>query len=393
MAEALIDVFSNTGIPAELLHDQGTVFVGKVTKTLCELLNVKQIKTTAYHNVKQIKTTAYHPQANGILERWHSCLKDMLRKQEEGPREWDCLLKYCLLAYRATPHSGTLFSPYEVVHGRQLRGPLQALKEGWTGGELKFETSIDWVNQLRDTLAQLQKVAYDNDEKFKEGTKKVYDRGTVKRDYKPGGMVLLHTPSLSGNLSTVWEGPYEVMQVLSPTTYKLSVPGKRRHTLTTHVNRLKDWKIPQANIFSIVMARDSPDSDGPVGAVQLSEPKLEPAQEAEMQALLKQFKHVVCEKLGNTSPVTHTIDTGQEAPVQVHPYRIAPARKEELRLEIFSLRDEGIINYSQSPWSAPMVPVRKANGQIRLCIDFHGLNNITVLDPYQMPHVAVEEGV
>ena len=53
----------------------------------------------------------------------------------------------------------------------------------------------------------------------------------------------------------------------------------------------------------------------------------------------------------------------------------------------FSLRDEGIINYSQSPWSAPMVLVRKANGQIRLCIDFRGLNNITVPDTYQMPHV------
>ena len=120
MAEALIDVFSNTGIPA---HDQGTVFVGKVTKTLCELLNVKQIKTTAYN-----------PQTNGILERWHGCLKDMLRKQEEGPCEWDRLLKYCLLAYRASSHSATVFSPYELVHGRQLRGPLQALKEGWMGG-------------------------------------------------------------------------------------------------------------------------------------------------------------------------------------------------------------------------------------------------------------------
>ena len=85
--------------------------------------------------------------------------------------------------------------------------------------------------------------------------------------------------------------------------------------------------------------------------------------------------------------MTHTIDTGQEAPVQVHPYTIAPAWREELRQEIFSLRDEGIINYSQSPWSAPMVPVRKANGQITLCIDFCVLNNITVPDPYQMPHV------
>ena len=48
VAEALIDVFSNTGIPAELLHDQD--FFGKVTKTLCELLNVKQIKTIADHS-------------------------------------------------------------------------------------------------------------------------------------------------------------------------------------------------------------------------------------------------------------------------------------------------------------------------------------------------------
>ena len=92
-----------------------------------------------------------------------------------------------------------------------------------------------------------------------------------------------------------------------------------------HGKRVKDWKIPQANIFSVVMARDSSGSDGPVGAVQLSEPQLEPPQEGEMQELLKQFKHVVCEKLGNTRPVTHIIDTRQEAPVQVHPYRTAPA--------------------------------------------------------------------
>ena len=91
VAEALMEVFSNTGISAELLHDQGQVFMSKITTTLCGLLNIKQLKTTAYH-----------PQTNSILERWHGCLKNMLRKQEKGPREWDRLLKYCLLAYRAT---------------------------------------------------------------------------------------------------------------------------------------------------------------------------------------------------------------------------------------------------------------------------------------------------
>ena len=34
VAEALMEMFSNTGIPAERLHDQGQVFMGKVTTTL-----------------------------------------------------------------------------------------------------------------------------------------------------------------------------------------------------------------------------------------------------------------------------------------------------------------------------------------------------------------------
>ena len=94
-----------------------------------------------------------------------------------------------------------------------------------------------------------------------------------------------------------------------------------------------------------------------------------------------------CDKLGNASPVSHTVDTGQANPVQIHPYRIAPAWREELRKEIFKLKEEGIIQYSQSPWSAPMIPVRKSNGSIQLCIDYRALNEVTVPDPYQMPNI------
>ena len=82
---------------------------------------------------------------------------------------------------------------------------MQALKEGWTQGKLTFKTSIEWLNQLRDTLAELQKVSFQN-EKFKKETKGAYDKGTVKRSYELGARYL-HSPSLSGSLTTVWEGP------------------------------------------------------------------------------------------------------------------------------------------------------------------------------------------
>ena len=52
-----------------------------------------------------------YPQSNGVLERWHRCLKQMLRKIDKGQGQWDKLLKYCLLAYRETPHMVTGYSP------------------------------------------------------------------------------------------------------------------------------------------------------------------------------------------------------------------------------------------------------------------------------------------
>ena len=83
VAEGLMEVLAHTGIPKELLSDQETVFMGKVMKETCRLLNINKLKMTPYH-----------PQSNGILERWHRDLKGVLRKQENQREEWDKLLKY-----------------------------------------------------------------------------------------------------------------------------------------------------------------------------------------------------------------------------------------------------------------------------------------------------------
>ena len=79
----------------------------------------------------------------------------MLRKVEGGKGEWDRLLKYCLLTYRTTRHAATGFSPYELVHGGNPRGPLEAMKSGWVKGDLSFISAIEWVNDLGETLTIL----------------------------------------------------------------------------------------------------------------------------------------------------------------------------------------------------------------------------------------------
>ena len=64
VAEGLLEVIAHTSIPHELLSDQGSVFVGRLNKELCKLLDITKLKSTAYH-----------PQRYGVLEKWHLCLK------------------------------------------------------------------------------------------------------------------------------------------------------------------------------------------------------------------------------------------------------------------------------------------------------------------------------
>ena len=344
VAEGLTEVISHTGIPRELLTDQGSVFTGTLAKQVCELLSIKKLQTTAYH-----------PQSNGILERWHGSLKGMLRKLSGVGREWDRLLKFCLMCYRGTPHTATGFSPFELVHGYSMRGPLEAIKESWLQGELSFASTVLWVNDLRETLTRLYEQAGKNEGEYKRTSKKYYDKKAKNRTFQKGDMVLLHTPSLTGKLNSIWDGPYEVKGALSSTLYKIAVPHKRSRSQNVHINRLKLWQIPTANLFRVVVGQDSVGSDEPPGRVSLGQPGMSEAQQIELDNVLTAFHDVICDKLGQASGVDHTIETGQSAPVQAYPYRIAPAWKDELHREVRQLLDDGVIAPSYSPWSAPMV--------------------------------------
>ena len=62
-------------------------------------------------------------------------VKTALKKCKTRREEWDKLLKFVLFAYWCMPHSSTSFSPFEMIYGKRIRGPLDVLKEGWLCGE------------------------------------------------------------------------------------------------------------------------------------------------------------------------------------------------------------------------------------------------------------------
>ena len=69
-------------------------------------------------------------------------------------------------------------------------------------------------------------------------------------------------------------------------------------------------------------------------------------------------------------------------------YSLGVAELEILRAYIETNLNNGFIRPSTSPSGAPILFVRKPSGELRLCVDYRGLNNITIKNRYPLPLVG-----
>ena len=101
-------VISCHGVPSELLSDRGTAFLSRLMLDVYKLMGIRKSNTTAYH-----------PQTDGLVERFHCTLTDMLTKSaQQGGKDWDLRLPYVLFAYPSSPHTSTGESPFYLLYGR-----------------------------------------------------------------------------------------------------------------------------------------------------------------------------------------------------------------------------------------------------------------------------------
>ena len=152
VANCLVQLFSRVGVPREVLTDQGTNFLSTLLRQVYSLLGIKGIKTTPYH-----------PQTDGLVERFNRTLKTMLRRfVSQTGKDWDEWLLYLLFAYREVPQASTGFSPFELLYGRQVRGPLDLLKELWEGPKEENQNVALYVIQMRNRLEEMSALAHQN---------------------------------------------------------------------------------------------------------------------------------------------------------------------------------------------------------------------------------------
>ena len=318
VAEALLTFFSRVGIPSEILTDQGSNFTSQLLMEIYRLLHVHPIRTTPYL-----------PQTDGLVERFNQTLKSMLKKTtvEEG-KDWDRLIPYLLFAYQEVPQSSTGFSPFELVFGRPVRGPMDVLKETWEVDKKSSESIVSYVLSVREKFDKMAELVEENLKEAQQTQKRWYDQNACQRKFQAGDQVLVLLPSSTSKLLAQWQGPYEVVRQVNKVNYRIRMYDKRKKLKTFHINLLKEWNAPvqSVNLMEEQEIHDEgeipvweADTRSTVQQVKFGS-QLQPKEKEELQKLLQRYSDIFCDKPGLTTQMEHRIKITAQQTIRLPPY-------------------------------------------------------------------------
>lgn len=209
-------------IPEYVVSDLGSAFISEIFKEITKLFKIKKISTTPYR-----------PNAN-IVERFHRTLaQHLITCVHENPNAWHEHLDSAVFAYNNTVNSATGFSPHELLFGYKIQLPDKIIKN--CNPIYNYD---NYKDELRFTLSKYWKIARDNIDKRKQINKVYRDASSNPISLNVGDQVLMKKQQKSHKYATPYDGPFTVVEILSPVTVKIKKGNKE---IKIHTDKLKSF--------------------------------------------------------------------------------------------------------------------------------------------------------
>ena len=205
-------------------------------------------------NIKYITSSIYSPSSNGMVERSHRCLNDILSKLvRDHVQSWDLYIPAAVFAIRTNVSKTTLMSPFKILYNRDPVLPVDNLlrPRERTSSNDYHELAFENVHRI---FVRVKK----NMKKAKEARNEFANRKRKPINFKVGDPVFLKNFTKSTKLDKNWLTHYTIIEKRGPVSFTVrnQMTGKVKRV---HANGLRlaniAWKTPKQEGRPIRKAR------------------------------------------------------------------------------------------------------------------------------------------
>ena len=258
LAQVLFEhVIRRWGFPKTIISDRDPKFTAELWRSLWATVGTKENMTTAGR-----------PQADGSSERYIKTISGLMKAHiAEQPDDtcWDRWIGALEFAYNDSVNASTGYTPFQLAIGRDPLLPIAVLMQGFAPPSPGQYTTLDgtvvdptgylqeYARKLSDAKERLQRVMHAQHVELMR-------RVSRPTPLKPGDYAWLRRTNVRGK-PTAFEphsdGPFEVVEVTGPNTYRLDVAqtrgGRQRHDvfnedrLTPYIDRDTGLTVPKTS--------------------------------------------------------------------------------------------------------------------------------------------------
>jgi hypothetical protein len=199
-------------VPKAITMDNGTQFDAETFKDFCDRIGTK----IHFALVR-------HPESNGLVERANGIIMTGIMKLilNEPRGKWPDELVKVVWSHNTTVSRSTRFTPFKLLFGDEAITPEEA-KTGSIRTTASAKDEADYQT-TKDTIEGTRLQAIEHINKYQAKTIRWHDRKVRLKNIKPGHLVLrrVANPDIVGKLQVKWEGPFLVVSLSRPGSYRL----------------------------------------------------------------------------------------------------------------------------------------------------------------------------